>query len=121
MADKVMRMPATKTDSPFLQPKPLTVTPVQRKCDKCEEEKKLQMKTVSGDSAGITASPLVHDAINSSGQPLETNTRAFMESRLGYDFSRVQIHNDALAHQSSKDIHAHAYTHGNHIVFAANE
>jgi hypothetical protein len=42
-----------------------------------------------------------------------------MERRFGYDFSNVQIHNDSLAHQSSKDINALAFTHGNHIVFGS--
>src|SRR4051794_29147413 len=45
VADKVMRMPATQTDS-FFQPKPLTVTPVQRKCAACEQEELLQREEV---------------------------------------------------------------------------
>lgn len=41
VADKVMRMPATQTDS-FFQPKSLTVNPVQRKYAACEQEELLQ-------------------------------------------------------------------------------
>jgi hypothetical protein len=121
VADKVMRMPATETSSFFFQSQPLTVTPVQRKCAACEQEEKLRMKEVNGNTAGITAPPVVHDVINSGGQQLDTGTRGFMESRFGYDFSKVQVHNNALAHQSSEDINALAYTHGNHIVFAAGQ
>src|SRR3954467_9663455 len=45
IAEKVMRMPATQTDA-FFQPKPLTVTPVQRKCAACEQEDQLQREEV---------------------------------------------------------------------------
>jgi hypothetical protein len=48
---------------------------------------------------------------------MDSQTRSFMEARFGHDFSKVQIHNDALAHQSAEDIHAKAYTYGNNIVF----
>src|SRR4051812_43369229 len=51
VADKVVRMPANQTDS-FFQPKPLPVTPVQRKCAACEQEEKLRMKEVNGNTAG---------------------------------------------------------------------
>jgi hypothetical protein len=44
-----------------------------------------------------------------------------MESRFGYDFSDVQVHNDSNAHQSSAEINARAYTHRNHIVFGAGQ
>ncbi len=48
-------------------------------------------------------------------------TRTFMERRFGQDFGHVQIHNDGFAHQSSADIQAKAYTHGNHIAFGAGQ
>jgi hypothetical protein len=44
-----------------------------------------------------------------------------MESRLGYDFRDVWIHNDSLAHKSSSEINALAYTYGNHVVFGAGQ
>jgi hypothetical protein len=36
--------------------------------------------------------PIVHDVLNSSGQPLETGTREFMESRFERDLSQIPIH-----------------------------
>jgi hypothetical protein len=117
VAEKVMRMPADETKPAFFQPKPLPVTPVQRKCAECEEEEKLQMKAQTGDNAGMGAPPVVHNLINSAGQPLDAETRSFMESRFEYDFGNVQIHNDSVANKSSVEINALAYTHGNHIVF----
>ncbi|MGW4159519.1 eCIS core domain-containing protein [Streptomyces sp. NPDC004788] len=59
----------------------------------------------------------VHDVITSGGQPLDTETRADMESRMGADFSDVRIHTDTAADASAKGIGAHAYTVGNNVVF----
>ncbi|MFJ9823886.1 DUF4157 domain-containing protein [Streptomyces sp. NPDC101160] len=59
----------------------------------------------------------VHDVITSGGQPLDTETRADMESRMGADFSDVRIHTDSAADASAKGIGAHAYTVGNNVVF----
>jgi hypothetical protein len=42
-----------------------------------------------------------------------------MEQRFGYDFSRVRIHADAAAARSAQDVHAHAYTVGQDVVFGA--
>jgi len=44
-----------------------------------------------------------------------------MESRFGYDFESVRVHNDSLAHKSSAAINALAYTNGNHVVFGTGE
>ena len=119
MADRVMRMPINKNENHFF--KPVSINSIQRKCAECEEEEKLQMKSEGGDVAGMTAPNIVHDVINSDGQPLDVGTRGFMESRFGYDFGNVQIHNDSLAHRSSAGINALAYTHGNHVVFGAGQ
>lgn len=36
--------------------------------------------------------PVVHEVLNSPGQPLDNETRAFMEPRFGHDFSKVRVH-----------------------------
>lgn len=46
-------------------------------------------------AGGIEAPPIVHQALNSSGQPLDRATRGFMEPRFGWDFSAVRVHTDA--------------------------
>lgn len=131
VAERVMRMPDKNTESLFFQPKSLPLSQIQRKCAACENEEKLyrkeeeeenvQMKGETGAEGGMTAPSIVHDAINSPGQPLDKETRNFMESRFGYDFGDVRVHNDSLADQSSKDINALAYTHGNHVVFSKGQ
>lgn len=117
MTERVMRMTANKNT--FF--KPANISFIQRKCAHCEEEEKLQTKEEGGASGGITVPPIVHNVINSGGQQLDAGTRNFMESRFGYDFGNVLIHNNALAYQSSKDINALSYTHGNHVVFAEGQ
>jgi hypothetical protein len=65
------------------------------------------------------APPMVHQALRSSGAPLDPATRAFMEPRFGHDFSRVRVHSGAAAEQSSREVNAQAYTVGRDIVFGA--
>jgi hypothetical protein len=59
----------------------------------------------------------VRRVIGSGGQPLDRDTRSFMESRLGADFSGVRVHTDAGAAQSAQRLSAQAYTVGDDIVF----
>jgi hypothetical protein len=65
--------------------------------------------------------PIVHDVLRSPGQPLDGETRAFMEPRFGWDFSRVRVHTDALAGESARAVGALAYTVGNDVAFARGE
>lgn len=51
------------------------------------------------------------------GSPLPSDTRQFMESRFGADFSGVKIHTGTTAENLSTSIHAQAFTHGNDIYF----
>jgi hypothetical protein len=112
-ADKVMRMQEGATT-------PTPISPVQRKCDHCEEEEKKvpRKETTSAASGSFMAPPSVSKAVNRSGQPLESRTRSFMETRFGRQFGHVQVHTDGESAQSARDIQARAYTSGNHIVFA---
>lgn len=57
-------------------------------------------------------------AAQSSGLPLDTNTREAMESRLGHDFSDVRVHNDAEAAGAADDLDAQAFTVGSDVFFA---
>lgn len=61
----------------------------------------------------------MHDVLRSPGQPLDASTRAFMEPRLGHDFSKVRVHNDAQAAKSALAVQAQAYTVGRHVVLGA--
>jgi hypothetical protein len=68
----------------------------------------------------FTAGTHVENRLNSSkggGKPLPDQTRDFMETRFGNDFSQVRIHDNAESVQMSQDLKAQAFTHGNDIYF----
>jgi hypothetical protein len=87
-----------------------------------EHEERKEEQTVRRKAAGAapraSVPPTVHEVLRSPGRPLDQATRGFMEPRFGHDFSRVRIHADAEAAQSAAQIHAKAYTVGNHVAFA---
>jgi hypothetical protein len=94
-------------------------------CPACKAEphgdkrERLQPKRVESNVQGQTTAPaIVHEALGSHGQPLDSGVRTFMESRFGHDFSRVRVHTDERAAASAGAISAHAYTVGHDIVFA---
>jgi len=70
---------------------------------------------------GASATPLVHDVLNSPGKPLDETARAVMEPAFGHDFSGVRLHIDARAGESALAVNANAYTVGRHIVFGAQQ
>jgi hypothetical protein len=65
--------------------------------------------------------PIVHEVLRSPGQPLDSSTRAFMEPRFGHDFSQVRVHTDIQAAESTREVHALAYTVGRNIVFGLGQ
>lgn len=70
-----------------------------------------------GNAAGRAAPASVFTTLQGAGSPLSRQTRAFFEPRFGHDFSRVRVHHDASAAASARDVSAHAYTVGQHVVF----
>ena len=84
-------------------------------CEECRNNRK------SKHSGSSETPPIVHEVLNSPGQPLDAETRGFMESRFGYDFSRVRVHSGTAAEQSARDINANAYTVRQNIVFGAGQ
>jgi hypothetical protein len=117
VADQVMRSEQDEKDE-VVQPK-ISPLSIQRKCAGCEEEKekRLQRKAGTNSAPPTTAPSFAAEALHSGGRPLDTGTRAFMESRFGRDFSNVRIHDDALAAKSARSINALALTSGNNIAF----
>lgn len=84
------------------------------------ERERVQTKGIRSSDSGLTAAPhIVHEVLRAPGQPLDPATRAFMEPRFGYDFSRVRVHPGTAAELSARDVNAHAYTVGHNIVFGA--
>src|SRR5438874_13173701 len=65
--------------------------------------------------------PIVKDALSSSSQPLDSDTRDFMEPRFGHDFSQVRVHADERAAESAQAVDALAYTVGRDVVFGEGQ
>jgi hypothetical protein len=116
LTDKVVRI----GDHEQMQTR-ISPVSIQRKCAACEEEEKLQRKENGTKETDAEAPSIVSDALGSGGSPLDNNSRSFMESRFGYDFSNVKIHTDAIAAKSAQSINALAYTSGNSIVFGEGQ
>jgi hypothetical protein len=79
------------------------------------------MRVQENDFRETVAPPIVHDVLRSSGQPLDTSTRGFMEPRFGHDFSHVRVHTDGRAVKSASALGARAYTVGADIVFGQSQ
>jgi outer membrane protein OmpA-like peptidoglycan-associated protein len=128
VADSVMRMPdPTSTNSS----QPMGAATRLQRCScgaansgggECEECKAMQLqRSAVGSSADATAPPIVHEVLNSTGSPLDTATRSFMEPRFGHDFGNVRVHTGDKASESAKAVGALAYTVGRDIVFATGQ
>ncbi len=80
----------------------------------------VQRKAAVDESAAYDTSS-VSEVLNRSGRPLDPATRRAMETRFGYDFSRVRVHTDGEAATSARAVSAHAYTVGQNVVFASGK
>ena len=97
----------------------------QVETDETEEEEEevqtVQAKTASGlSSVSQTSFESRLAASQGNGQALPKQTRRFMESRFGHDFSQVKVHTDSQASQLNRDLGAKAFTHSQNIYFGAS-
>ena len=99
MADRVMAA------------EPPAAQAVQRKCEGLPQP----------EAGGTPAPGSVEHVVGSAGRALDQDLRHEMEQRFHSDFSQVRVHSDAAAEQSARDVKAHAYTVGDHIVFGAGQ
>jgi outer membrane protein OmpA-like peptidoglycan-associated protein len=101
-----------------------SVPPVQAACAACagsKEELRRKEAEGAGDSSGTAVDAEVASSIQSlsgGGSPLPGSVRAQLEPQFGTDFSGVRVHTDSQAHHLARSVNAHAFTHGQDIVFA---
>jgi len=94
---------------------------LQRKCEKCGpvacscDEQTVQAKRETGDPPGAIAGLF---SLNSAGQPLSPDRRAYFGARFDRDFSTARIHDDLEEHTQARAAGAQALTGGTHIAFA---
>lgn len=89
-------------------------TPVQRKCEHCEEEEQgMQWKELNGEetSADSNLENYIVELIDS-GQPLLNEVRNYYEPRFNYDFSIGKMHSDGFVSKSAQPINTLAYATG---------
>jgi len=106
MAERVMHMPEPQ---------------VQRQAEEEEEEPlqtKRDMNTTPEVATNLTSQI---QAIQYGGQPLSKSERAYFEPRFGSDFSRVRVHTDMQAAESTRAVNAKAYTLGQDVVFGTGQ
>lgn len=82
---------------------------------------RIQRRSGSTAAAQRAAPPSVDSALAEGGRPLPPALQAEMGQRIGHDFTGVRLHTGAAAAQSARDIQAHAYTAGRHIVFGEGQ
>ena len=125
VADTVMRMPTSvsaDSASGEIQRKPgCACGGVCPQCAGSTETPQVLRKAAGAPSGSLAAPPVVNEVVRSSGSPLDTPTRSFMEQRLGQDFSHVRVHTDSKAADAAQSIQARAFTLGNNVVFNRGE
>lgn len=108
VAEQIMRMPE---DGILL-----------RKCAKCDDNKKksLQARTLQEKNPitrGKDLPSIMHKELSSPGKPLDLTARSYMEPLLGYNFSKVRVHDDEFAHHVTRSLGLEAFALENHIYF----
>ena len=99
---------------------------ISRKCTSCQmnnnEDTEISRKPSSSHDNSKVSDDFVQQLDNSgTGKTLDNSTRQFMESRIGYDFGSVRIHDDSSSQQIARAVNARAFTRRNNIFIGKNE
>jgi hypothetical protein len=113
VAGEVLRLPTPTLGISSSPPR------ISRICAECDEEMMQRRVGVPSAAGGFAAPGPVRRELEQPGRPLDASVRRFFEPRFGWDFAKVRVHEGATAAASARAVGAHAYTVGNHIVFAA--
>ena len=73
-------------------------------CKECEKKKSNLQRTSSNSARQTKVPAIVHEVLNTSGQPLDKSTRAFFETRFAHNFSHVPLSSTSktMSHSSLK-------------------
>lgn len=82
----------------------------------------IQQKEIS-ESTSASNSGLIETVENAkdSGKPLPRETRSFMESRMGYGFRNVRVHDNSQSALLNRKLNAQAFTYGSDIYFGKDK
>jgi hypothetical protein len=90
-------------------------------CAECRRKRLQRKGSDAGASPTLGVTPAVQQVLQAPGRPLDRVTRGVMERHFGHDFSQVQVHTGAQAAASARQVHALAYTVGQHVVFGERQ
>jgi hypothetical protein len=123
--DKGLKLPTFespfKPKAPTVLDKKLELKPMTHSAPEADAKKKeeIPVQRKAEAVADIFADSGEVDAVlRSPGRPLDPATRHTMESRIGFDFSKVRVYTDDRAAASARSLGARAYTVGSKVVFA---
>lgn len=108
----------TGADPAAMKWKPAPDEAKAKSTDEKREEPVIQRKAETSLDEEVNSSD-VEEVIGSQGRPLDAATRRFMESRIGFDFSKVRIFTGDQAAASARSLKARAYTVGSNVVFGS--
>jgi Domain of unknown function (DUF4157) len=109
---------------PAVGPEPRASTKLLGSGSRLDTQTVLSLQRTAG-NAGVTRlldeerSPVEEVVGSGGGEPLDEQTRSFMENRFDDDFGDVRVHTGGRASESADSVDAHAYTVGSNVVFAA--
>jgi hypothetical protein len=120
MAQRVMSMDAPNANPQTIQRQGVETTDnIQQQPLSASITPLIQTSATSTKGGGNANSSIENrlSSQKSSGRPLDSQTRSFMEPRFGADFSSVRVHTDSAAVQMNQELGAQAFTHGNDVYF----
>jgi hypothetical protein len=123
-ADRVAQQVVSSSVPPLVQRKCACggAAGASGECEECRKKKEgLVQRKTEGGTESATAPTVVHEVLDSSGQPLDAATRAFLEPRFGHSFEDVRIHTDEQAAEAARSVDALAFTVGRDVVFGAGQ
>src|SRR5215469_6727185 len=87
-------------------------------CAECRKKREPLRRHALAQSEPGAVPEIVHDVLQGSGEPLDAESRRYMEPRFNRDFSAVRIHRGPMAAEAAKSVQAAAFTIGRDVVFS---
>lgn len=116
VADQVTRIPETTSRDSRASSISFSKNPVRK-----EKRDYLFPARSMEDPGGQKILNPVEDVLLSPGQPLDSATRSFFESRFGHGFNHVRVHTGTKAEKSARTLNASAYTTGPDVIFGPGQ
>lgn len=128
VAEQIMRMSGSDNIGSIVSKDEKRINP---KCLACEMDKDEKGdENINTSRKPLPMSSFENNYVNTSesgnirsggGSPLDNDIKEIMESRFGYDFSRIRIHRNTKATESAQLLNALAFTVGQDLVFSQGQ